>query len=134
MVRYYGFLDYVKNTWGHCATPTKEKDMTMYCTYSLTYTDEQIAETMRQCLNETGYQLDPHGACGYRALQEGLREGEVGFFLETAHPAKFKQVVDDICGTDVEIPARLQAFMKGQKQSVPMTKDFAAFKQFLLKQ
>ena len=99
-----------------------------------TYTDEQIAETMRQCLNETGYQLDPHGACGYRALQEGLREGEVGFFLETAHPAKFKQVVDDICGTDVEIPARLQAFMKGQKQSVPMTKDFAAFKQFLLKQ
>lgn len=99
-----------------------------------TYTDEQIAETMRQCLKETGYQLDPHGACGYRALQEGLRVGEVGFFLETAHPAKFKQVVDDICGTDVEIPARLQAFMKGQKQSVPMTKDFAAFKQFLLKQ
>ena len=99
-----------------------------------TYTDEQIADTMRQCLKETGYQLDPHGACGYRALQEGLREGEVGFFLETAHPAKFKQVVDDICGTDVEIPARLQAFMKGQKQSVPMTKDFAAFKQFLLEQ
>lgn len=44
VVRYYGFLDYVKNTWGHCATPTKEKDMTMYCTYSLTYTDEQIEQ------------------------------------------------------------------------------------------
>ena len=98
-----------------------------------TYTDEQIADTMRQCLKETGYQLDPHGACGYRALQEGLREGEVGFFLETAHPAKFKQVVDDICGTDVEIPARLQAFMKGKKQSIPMSKEFAAFKEFLLK-
>ena len=97
-----------------------------------TYTDEQIAETMRQCLKETGYQLDPHGACGYRALQEGLREGEVGFFLETAHPAKFKQVVDEICGTDVEIPARLQAFMKGKKQSIPMSKEFAAFKKFLL--
>ena len=97
-----------------------------------TYTDEQIAETMRECLQETGYQLDPHGACGYRALQEGLREGEVGFFLETAHPAKFKQVVDEICGTDVEIPARLQAFMKGKKQSIPMSKEFAAFKQFLL--
>ena len=98
-----------------------------------TYTDEQIAETMRQCLKETGYQLDPHGACGYRALQEGLREGEVGFFLETAHPAKFKQVVDDICGTDVEIPARLQAFMKGEKQSIPMSKEFADFKELLLK-
>ena len=97
-----------------------------------TYSDEQIAETMRQCLAETGYQLDPHGACGYRALQEGLREDEVGFFLETAHPAKFKQVVDDICSSDVAIPERLQAFMKGTKQSIPMSKDFADFKAFLL--
>ena len=97
-----------------------------------TYTDGQIADTMRQCLSETGYQLDPHGACGYQALKEGLRPGEVGFFLETAHPAKFKQVVDDICHTDVEIPARLAAFMQGEKQSVPMPNDFSAFKQFLL--
>ena len=97
-----------------------------------TYTDDLIAQTMRVCLKETGYQLDPHGACGYRALQEGLHEGEVGFFLETAHPAKFKQVVDEICGTDVEIPARLQAFMKGQKQSILMSKDFAEFKAYLM--
>ena len=96
-----------------------------------TYTDEQIAETMRQCLAETGYQLDPHGACGYRALQEGLREGEVGFFIETAHPAKFKQTVDSICGGDVVIPERLQAFMKGTKQSIPMSKDYDSFKAFL---
>ena len=99
-----------------------------------TYTDAQIAETMRQCLKETGYQLDPHGACGYQALKDGLREGEVGFFLETAHPAKFKQVVDEICGVDVAIPQRLQAFMKGRKQSVAMTSDFAAFKKFLLEE
>lgn len=97
-----------------------------------TYSDEQIAHTMRQCLAETGYQLDPHGACGYQALQDGLRPGEVGFFLETAHPAKFKQVVDDICATDVEIPARLAAFMQGQKQSVEMPNDFSAFKHFLM--
>ena len=97
-----------------------------------TYSDEQIAHTMRQCLAETGYQLDPHGACGYQALQDGLRPGEVGFFLETAHPAKFKQVVDDICATDVEIPARLAAFMQGQKQSVELPNDFSAFKQFLM--
>lgn len=97
-----------------------------------TYSDEQIAETMRKCLAETGYQLDPHGACGYQALKEGLRPGEIGFFLETAHPAKFKQVVDDICNTDVEIPARLAAFMQGKKQSVEMPNDFGTFKQYLL--
>ena len=98
-----------------------------------TYTDQQIAETMRECLAETGYQLDPHGACGYQALRDGLQEGEVGFFLETAHPAKFKQTVDEICGGDVAIPERLQAFMKGTKQSVSMSKDYDEFKRILCK-
>ena len=99
-----------------------------------TYTDQQIAETMKRCLAETGYQLDPHGACGYQALRDGLQEGEVGFFLETAHPAKFKQTVDEICGGDVAIPERLQAFMRGTKQSVSMSKNFNDFKAFLMKQ
>ena len=99
-----------------------------------TYKDEQIAETIREVKAETGYVCDPHGACGYRALKEGLKAGEVGVFLETAHPAKFKSTVDGILGADIEIPAKLQAFMKGTKQSVPMNKDFASFKQFLMEQ
>ena len=99
-----------------------------------TYSDEQIRETMRQCYKETGYILDPHGACGYRALEEQLKPGEIGVFCETAHPAKFKEKVDEILGIDVEIPERLAAFMKGQKQSVPMTKNFDDFKKYLLSQ
>ena len=97
-----------------------------------TYNDEQIRQTMKQCYEETGYILDPHGACGYQALEDGLKEGEVGVFCETAHPAKFKEKVDDILGIDVEIPDRLAAFMKGEKQSVPMTKAFADFKNYLM--
>jgi len=99
-----------------------------------TYKDEQIAETMRQCYNETGYVLDPHGACGYKALEEGLQEGEIGIFCETAHPAKFKEKVDSILGIDIEIPARLRAFMEGEKQSIEMSKDFADFKRYLMQQ
>lgn len=99
-----------------------------------TYKDEQIAETIREVKAETGYVCDPHGACGYRALKEGLKAGEVGVFLETAHPAKFKDSVDGILGGNLEIPAKLKAFMQGTKQSVPMSKDFADFKQFLLKE
>ena len=99
-----------------------------------TYSDEQIKETMRKCYQETGYVLDPHGACGYQALEEQLQPGETGIFCETAHPAKFKEKVDDILGIDVEIPERLAAFMKGEKQSVPMTRHFADFKAYLLKQ
>ena len=99
-----------------------------------TYSDEQIKETMRQCYNETGYVLDPHGACGYRALQENLKPGEIGVFCETAHPAKFKEKVDDILNINIDIPARLRAFMEGEKQSVEMSKDFADFKAYLMKQ
>ena len=99
-----------------------------------TYSDEQIKETMRQCYSETGYVLDPHGACGYRALQENLKPGEVGVFCETAHPAKFKEKVDDILGIDIEIPDRLRAFMEGKKQSVELSKNFADFKAYLMKQ
>ena len=97
-----------------------------------TYTDQQIAETIKQVYDTTGYLCDPHGACGFRALEEGLKEGETGVFLETAHPAKFKHTVDQIIGQPVSIPAKLAEFMKGRKQSVAMTKEFADFKQFLM--
>ena len=96
------------------------------------YTDEEIAETIRRVLDTTGYLLDPHGACGYRSLEEGLREGETGVFLETAHPAKFKDTVERITGRPVEIPERLQRFMQGQKQSVAMSAAFDDFKRFLM--
>lgn len=95
------------------------------------YSDEEIAKAMRDCYATTGYVCDPHGACGYEALREGLKDGETGVFLETAHPAKFKDVVDNILGTDIEIPAKLQEFMKGIKQSISMPNDYEAFKALL---
>ena len=97
-----------------------------------TYNDEQIAATIKECYRATGYILDPHGACGYQALKDGLKPGETGIFLETAHPAKFLEKVEAILGTKVEIPQKLQEFMKGTKQSVDMTKEFTDFKAFLL--
>lgn len=99
-----------------------------------TFSDDQIRKTMRVCFAETGYTLDPHGACGYRALKENLRPGETGVFLETAHPAKFKDTVEAAIGNTVAIPAPLAAFMKGRKQSVPMTSDFTDFKAWLMEQ
>ncbi len=99
-----------------------------------TYTDEQIADTVRTTWQQHHYLLDPHGACGFRALQEGLREGEAGIFLETAHPAKFKDTVERIIGQPVDTPDKLRAFMQGTRRSVPMSKDFPAFKDYLLRQ
>lgn len=99
-----------------------------------TYTDDMIKSTMTTCYNDTKYILDPHGACGYKALKEGLKDGETGIFLETAHPAKFKEKVDDILKIDIEIPSRLAEFMKGKKQSIEIKNNFADFKEFLLEQ
>lgn len=96
-----------------------------------TYSDAQIRDSMRQALAEAGYQLDPHGAVAFRALNENLLPGETGIFLETAHPAKFKQTVDETSGIDLPIPPRLEAFMKGEKKSVGLPADFTAFKTLL---
>ena len=97
------------------------------------YTDEEIASTMRAVYKETGYILDPHGACGYQGLLDSdLSETETGLFLETAHPAKFKGTVDKILEADIEIPAKLKAFMEGTKQSIELAKDFEGFKSFLM--
>lgn len=97
------------------------------------YSDEEIASTMNTCRKETNYILDPHGACGYQALKDGLKENEIGVFLETAHPAKFLEKVEKILNEKIEIPEKLQSFMKGTKQSIEMSKDFESFKSFLMK-
>ncbi|MCC8072066.1 MAG: threonine synthase [Bacteroidales bacterium] len=97
-----------------------------------TYTDAQIEETMRRTIDTTGYLLDPHGATAYQALQDGLKPGETGVFLETAHPAKFKEKVEPIVYQIVNIPPRLQAFMDGKKEMTTLRPYFPSFKKFLL--
>ena len=98
----------------------------------VSYNDKQIADSLKNCYQETGYLLDPHGAVGYRALRDGLAVNEIGVFLETAHPAKFLETVEGIIGEKVEIPLKLQEFMKGEKKSLPLSKDFETFKKYLM--
>lgn len=97
-----------------------------------TYTDEQIAETLKDTYDKTGYLLDPHGAVGYRSLVEGLDNNEIGVFLETAHPAKFKETVESIIEDEINIPAKLASFMKGTKSTVKLSSAFPAFKKYLM--
>jgi threonine synthase len=95
------------------------------------YTDEDIRATLASCYRQTGYLLDPHGACAYQALKDDLKPGEQGIFLETAHPAKFLETVESIIGDKVEIPAELQAFMKGNKQCVSLSRHYDDFRRYL---
>ena len=96
------------------------------------YTDEQIVDVIDKLYRENGYLLDPHGATGYLALKEGLKEGEIGIFLETAHPAKFKETVESSINQPVNVPETLRKFTSRQKQSVKLPATFSALKRYLL--
>lgn len=99
------------------------------------YTDEQIRETMATVYSEHAYLLDPHGATGYQALKDCMNPGDVGIFLETAHPAKFTDTVEAVVGKGaVPMPERLAEFMRGEKLSVELGANFDEFKTFLLKE
>lgn len=97
-----------------------------------TYSDEAIRESMTSVWNTKGYLLDPHGATGFRALNESLQKGETGFFIETAHPAKFLATVENTIAEKVHVPEKLQEFMKGEKQAIALSSDFEDFKSYLL--
>lgn len=93
-------------------------------------TDEQSAESVKE-LNDLGYLCEPHGSIAYRVLTEQLQPGETGLFLCTAHPAKFKEVVDDILGTDIELPAPLAKHAAMELLSEELNNDFDALKTVL---
>lgn len=97
-----------------------------------TYNDSQIKETISRLYQESGYLLDPHSACAYRALKEKKKSGEAGIFLATAHPAKFKEVVEKCINTKIEIPAGLAKFTSKQKRSYSIPNDFNIFKKALI--
>ena len=96
------------------------------------YGDEEIKQTIREVNLKAGYLLDPHGACAYMALKEGLQPGETGIFLATAHPAKFKETVEACIGSSLQIPNDLAAFMQHEKQSYPLVNDYNLFKKTLI--
>lgn len=96
------------------------------------YSDDEIRKIILDVYQQTGYLCDPHGACGFEALNEFLSDGQVGVFLETAHPAKFTETVEAVIGKgNVPLPEKLAAFMKGEKKSVPLTTNYDDFCNFL---
>ncbi|WP_061035003.1 MULTISPECIES: threonine synthase [Vibrio] len=93
-------------------------------------TDEQSAQSVKD-LYAMGYLCEPHGAIAYRVLEEQLQDGETGLFLCTAHPAKFKEVVDDILQSDIDLPAPLAKHAVMELLSEDLNADFDALKQVL---
>jgi len=99
------------------------------------YTDEQTRREIRRLFDQTGYICDPHSAVGSLALNDYLKTFApiaTGIFLETAHPAKFKPVVEEVIATEIEVPKRLARCLSLPKLSQPIANDYSQFKEFLL--
>jgi len=94
--------------------------------------DEDMRSTIAEVWKDHGYLLEPHGATGYRSLLNQMEEGETGVFLETAHPAKFRETVEEATGNRVDIPDRLSKHLQEPGQSIPLSAEFDDFKSYLL--
>jgi len=98
------------------------------------YSDDRIREGIGRVYRDTGYILDPHGATGFLSSEAYAKEhpGEILLFLETAHPAKFRETVEPETGVKVEIPERLAAFSEREKVSVKMGREYGEFREYLM--
>ncbi|MFJ5386067.1 threonine synthase [Pectobacterium sp. CHL-2024] len=93
--------------------------------------DETTKETMHE-LDALGYLSEPHAAIAYRLLRDQLQAGEFGLFLGTAHPAKFKESVEDILGKELDLPEALAERADLDLLSHSFPDDFAKLREFLM--
>ena len=100
---------------------------------SYAFTDDETRETMKEIYRNSGYVADPHGAVGYLGLKKyELQENEFGIFLETAHPVKFLDVVEETLPVKIEIPKQIQKIINNKKVAIKAA-NYQDLKSFLLK-
>ncbi len=95
--------------------------------------DDHTREGIRELYTDSNYTADPHGAIGYLGCRDLIQQDETGIFLETAHPAKFKDIVEESIQAEVELPDYLREIQNKPKQSIRMPADYSKFKQWLMK-
>ena len=98
------------------------------------FSDDDTRSAMKEVFRETGYTLDPHGAVGYLGMKKywEVNKEVNGIFLETAHPGKFKEVVEVVMANKVVLPERLSRLQQMEKKSIKMSKSFSDFREYLI--
>lgn len=102
---------------------------------SYSFSDEETKIAMRKVRNDFGYTLDPHGAVAYLGFQKYLEKNNeelIGVLLETAHPAKFVEVVENVLKETIEIPEKLAAFGRKDKLATLLPNDLSKIKEAIM--
>ena len=119
------------NNWPRIEEIYQREDWILKSLGHAAVSDETSVKTVQE-LDKKGYLSEPHGAIAYRALRDQLQEGEYGLFLGTAHPAKFKEVVEDILGRSISLPSALAERAEMPLLSHYMPDDFTKLRDFLI--
>lgn len=98
------------------------------------YTDDEIRNTIQRVYSQHNYLCDPHGATGFMAAEDYLKDnpGDEVVFLETAHPAKFGDIVEPLIGEKIDLPEQLQSCLEKEKKSIEIPADYERLKETLL--
>lgn len=101
---------------------------------SYSISDEETRKTIKEVYEKENYLTDPHGAVAYFALQNYLHEHpeQKGYFLETAHPVKFYDVVEPVIKQKIPIPENVKSILEKEKKSSLMEANFEDLKEYLL--
>ncbi len=95
------------------------------------FSDDETRIEMKKIFQNSDYISDPHGAVGYLGLKNyGLKEDEFGVFLETAHPVKFLDIVEETLGVSVEIPSQIEKVLNKEKVAIKIA-SYLELKDFL---
>ncbi|QYN47466.1 threonine synthase [Gilliamella sp. ESL0405] len=120
------------NNWPRIEEIYKRENWVLKSLGHAAVSDEVSKQSVRE-LAQKGYLSEPHGAIAYRVLRDQLQEGEYGLFLGTAHPAKFKEVVEEILGKSIPLPKELAERADMPLLSHYMSDDFTKLRDFLIK-
>jgi threonine synthase len=99
------------------------------------FTDDQTRAAIGELHARFGYVSDPHGAVGYLGMKsyfESVDENVTGIFLETAHPAKFPEIVEEITRRNIEVPLQIKQALARQKAAIKLDRGFDQLKEYLL--
>ncbi len=101
---------------------------------SYSISDADTIATIKEVYGKHNYLLDPHGAVGYLALKKYLEANPStkGIFLETAHPVKFPDAVEETIGKKIDIPVSLKEIMNKPKKTIAMKAQYEELKKYLM--
>ena len=96
---------------------------------SISVSDDTTKKTITKVYKDYNYTLDPHGAVAYYALEQYHQQG---YILETAHPVKFPDVVEEAIGKKIEVPNEVKHLFEKEKQSILLSSNYNDFKEWLM--